>query len=388
MDYLLKLISGISIFIIFWAMLGYPLTIRLIDKILKPKDNKKVDNSDLTVTVMVVAHNEEKVIQQKLENIINLEYPSTKIKFIIASDNSTDNTNNIVQKFIEDNPKYNITLFKATKRMGKTNAQNEAQKFVDSDILVMTDANSMLLENSVQEIVNSFSSENIAYVTGKLIYSNSKNNFTSESEATYWDTELETRYIESKLQTITAGNGALYAVRNEEYVDFDPINSHDSIMPMYYALNGKRAVFNKDAIAIEKAGETNSDEFGRKVRMNRVLLKFILPSISLLNILKYRWYTFFYLGHRTSRYLLWVSHIFLFICSLILSSNNILYFFLLLLQILFYLLALVQQFFKSKSKLLILINYYTLTLVAQIVGVYKVVTGKAKPFWEKAETTR
>lgn len=388
MQSFLIILALVALFMIFWAMIGYPISIKLIDNILKPKENLKLENSNLSVTVMIVAHNEEKVIEEKLENVIDLNYPENQIKYLVTSDNSTDQTNEIVERFISAHPEKKIKLFKAKKRMGKTNAQNEAQKIVDTDILVMTDANAMLEKNSVKEIVSSFSSEDIVYVAGKLTYSNANTNSTSESESTYWDSDLAIRDVESRLQTITAGNGALYAVRNKDYKDFDPINSHDSAMPTYYALNNKRAIFNKDAIAVEKAGETDSDEFGRKVRMNRIILSFILPSIRILNIFKYRWYTYFYLGHRSSRYLLWLNHILLLLTSAVLSVNNGVFRLLFGAQILFFLIALLQHYLRWNNKLFELIHYYAMTLLAQLVGIYRILTGNSKPFWEKAESTR
>lgn len=388
MQSFLIILALVALFMIFWAMIGYPISIKLIDNILKPKENLKLENSNLSVTVMIVAHNEEKVIEEKLENVIDLNYPENQIKYLVTSDNSTDQTNKIVERFISAHPEKKIKLFKAKKRMGKTNAQNEAQKIVDTDILVMTDANAMLEKNSVKEIVSSFSSEDIVYVAGKLTYSNADTNSTSESESTYWDSDLAIRDVESRLQTITAGNGALYAVRNKDYKDFDPINSHDSAMPTYYALNNKRAIFNKDAIAVEKAGETDSDEFGRKVRMNRIILSFILPSIRILNIFKYRWYTYFYLGHRSSRYLLWLNHILLLLTSAVLSVNNGVFRLLFGAQILFFLIALLQHYLRWNNKLFELIHYYAMTLLAQLVGIYRILTGNSKPFWEKAESTR
>lgn len=388
MQSFLIILALVALFMIFWAMIGYPISIKLIDNILKPKENLKLENSNLSVTVMIVAHNEEKVIEEKLENVIDLNYPESQIKYLVTSDNSTDQTNEIVERFISAHPEKNIKLFKAKKRMGKTNAQNEAQKIVDTDILVMTDANAMLEKNSVKEIVSSFSSEDIVYVAGKLTYSNANTNSTSESESTYWDSDLAIRDVESRLQTITAGNGALYAVRNKDYKDFDPINSHDSVMPTYYALNNKRAIFNKDAVAVEKAGETDSDEFGRKVRMNRIILSFILPSIRILNIFKYRWYTYFYLGHRSSRYLLWLNHILLLLTSAVLSINNGVFRLLFGAQILFFLIALLQHYLRWNNKFAELIHYYAMTLLAQLVGIYKILTGNSKPFWEKAESTR
>lgn len=383
-----KIIFWVSAFIIFWAMIGYPVSILIIDKFYPYKKESRDYNYTPTVTVMIVAHNEEKVIEEKLENVLKLNYPKEKLEILVASDNSTDFTNMIVQSLIKKYPNNNIRLYEAKKRMGKTNAQNEAQKNVSSEILVMTDANSMLDEDSVRELVASFSSSDIAYVAGRLIYVNEEATDVSESEADYWSLDTKIRGIESQIQTITAGNGALYACRNEDYVDFEPIESHDSSMPIYYGLQQRRAIMNKDAIVYEKAGETQEDEFGRKVRMNRVILRNILPDISILNIFKYKWFSYFYFGHRTCRYLLWLAHFLLLISNLILAGNSNFYLIVLITQLLFYLFAVLKQYYNFNNKLLNLINYYVMTVAAQWGGVINVVIGNSKPFWEKAESTR
>lgn len=383
-----KIIFFISAFIILWAMIGYSLSLKIINKMVKKKENKKNYNLEPTVTVMVVAHNEEKVIFEKLNNLKQIVYPIDRIKFLISSDNSTDKTNQIVRTFIENNSDLDITLYEVKERKGKTNAQNEAQKLVTTEFLVMTDANSILEKNSVKELMASFVSDDINYVTGRLTIVNEDLNNISKSENTYWDKDLHIRDIESKIQTITAGNGALYACRNSEYVDFDPIKCHDSSMPLHYALNQKRAIANHDAIAYEKAGENIEDEFGRKVRMNRVLLQSIIPDIRVLNIFKYKWYSYFYFGHRTCRYLLWLAHFLALISSALLIKTSSIYFLVFVSQIIFYSLAFFKHFFKIENKYINLIYYYTVTIVAQWVGVFNILTGKAKPFWDKAESTR
>lgn len=385
---LIKILFWISVFVIFWANLGYPLFIIILNKILKPNKISKDYNYEPTVTLMIVAHNEEKVIGEKLKNVLELEYPKEKLEILISSDNSSDKTNEIVRKIIEENKEINIRLYEVKERKGKTNAQNEATRTVKSDILVMTDANSLLKANALKEIVSAFTSDTIAYVTGRLCYSNSKTTVTSESENTYWDLDTKVRDIESKFQTITAGNGALYACRTRDYIEFEPIKCHDSSMPLYYALEGKKAIANHDAIAYEKAGENIEDEFKRKVRMNRIILSAILPDIRILNIFKYKWFTYFYLGHRTCRYLLWLMHILAFVASLILIKQNYIYLIAFIVQISVYILALIKYGFKINNKILNMIYYYCITILAQIVGVKNILTGKAKPFWEKAESTR
>lgn len=377
----------ISIFIIFWGMIGYPISLKIINQFIKKQINKDYTYKP-SVTIMIVAHNEEKVIEKKLNNVLSIDYPNDKTDILVSSDNSTDCTNKIVKLFIEKHPDKNIRLCEVEKRMGKTNAQNEAVKFVTSEILVMTDANAMLDKNAIKELAAAFSSEDIVYVTGKLIYINEEESWTSKSENNYWNLDLFMRDVESRIQTITAGNGALYACRAKDYHDFDPVECHDSSMPLYYALNKKRAIFNPDAIAYEKAGENEEDEFGRKVRMNRIILKSILPSLSILNVFKYHWFTYFYIGHRTCRYLLCFSHIVLFISDLLLINQGSFFQVLFVGQIIFYLIAILKKAFSINNKIFNLVYYYCLTILAQIKGVFNILTGKAKPFWEKAESTR
>jgi glycosyltransferase involved in cell wall biosynthesis len=388
MELLFKILFYISAFIIVWAMVGYPISLKIIGKIYKSRKLQKDYNHQPTVTVMVVAHNEEKVILDKLHNIIELEYPQDMIEFLISSDNSTDRTNEIVKNFIASHSEYNIRLYEVKARMGKTNAQNEAQKTVETEYLVMTDANSMMDKNAVKELMAAFTSDDIAYVSGRLSIVNQEASDVSNAEASYWDSDLAAREIEGRIQTITAGNGALYACRTKDYYDFNPIQCHDSAMPPLYALEGKRAIANHDAIAYEKAGEVIEDEFGRKVRMNRIILKYILPDIRILNVFKYGWFSYFYFGHRTCRYLLWISHLLILVTSVLLIRESWIYSVAFLGQTLFYFLALLRAVTKSQNKYLTLIYYYTVTIIAQWVGVYRIITGKAKPFWEKAESTR
>lgn len=386
---LIKMLFFLSAFIIFWAMIGYPLSLKILGKMYKRRKLRKDYSHQPTVTLMIVAHNEEKVIQDKLNNILELRYPEEKIEFLISSDNSTDKTNEIVRNFIKEHRNKNIKLYEVNARKGKTNAQNEAHKKVTTEFLVMTDANSMMDENAIIELMAAFTSPEIAYVSGKLSIVNYNANDISSSEASYWDSDLAIREIEGNIQTITAGNGAIYACRTSDYFDFDPIQCHDSAMPPFYALRGRKAICNHDAIAFEKAGEVIEDEFGRKVRMNRIILKQILPDVRILNVFKYRWFSYFYFGHRTCRYLLWCSHLILLISNMFLLASS-LYSIFFLGQVIFYLLGIVGASITAskKVKVIKLIYYYCVTVYAQWVGVYRILIGQSKPFWEKAESTR
>lgn len=383
------IIFAISVFIVFYAMVGYPLVLILLDKTMKPGSIKRLSNYQPTVTCLIVAHNEEKVIEQKLENVLLLDYPADKLEIVVTSDYSTDRTNEIMNDFIKRHPERRIRLYCSKERKGKTNAQNEAQKTIHSEILVMTDANSMLKSDAIARLVECFAGDKIVYVCGKLIYTNSAESLTGDSESTYWNLDLRMRDIESRIDTITAGNGAIYACRNCEYHDFDPITCHDGAMPCYYALKGLKALFATNAIAYEKAGEVNTDEFKRKVRMNRGLLKGLFGTWRYLNVFAYGWFSFFYFGHRMCRHYLGVCHIFAFLSTVVMGIEGSLFGIILtMVQLGGVVIALYQIHHNIKNKLFRMIGYYGMTVMAQYVAIWKSIRGKQKAIWEKAESTR
>ena len=368
-------------------MIGYSVLLLLINRLFNIKDRPKIVQTP-KVSLIVTAHNEEKVIQNKLDNLMKLNYPKDKIEIVVANDDSTDSTKQIVEQYIKKSNKFFTRIYNVENRRGKTNAQNETVKTCDCDILVFTDANSILDNNAINELVSSFYDETIMYVSGDLNYTNSANNSTSDAENTYWTLDKRIRNIESNLSSITAGNGGLYAIRRDLYIDIPLIHSHDSKIPREAVLRGYKAITNCDAKAYEKAGENIEDEYKRKVRMNRVIFESIFESFLFINIFKYKFFTLQIFSHRTLRYLLAINHILLFIINvfLCLKKVNFVYYFFLIAQIIFYGFAIIGKF--NSVRVFKLPYYYCITLVAQVHGMFNYFTGKRKPFWEKAESTR
>lgn len=378
----------LSVLLIFHTLIGYPLSLMLVDRFAKKPPLRRDLSLRPTVTVIVPAHNEEKTIRAKLENLIGLNYPRELLEVIVASDNSTDRTNEIVASFASEHSDYDIKLYVVMERKGKTNAQNEAVRIAAGEILVFSDANAMLHRDAVTHLVSSFTEEDIIYVTGKLVYINQDEAMSSKAESDYWNYDLFMRKVESDVRTITAGNGALYAIRKAEYVFFDPIRCHDAAMPSYAALNHKRALFNEKAIAYERAGATSSDEFRRKVRMFRGGLRPLYEDACKYNPFRYGWYSYFYFSHRSCRRALFIFHIIALLTNLFISGQHWLFQLALIGQLVFFVLALLRCLFRFNGKVFYYPYYYCMTLVAQIVGTYNHLTGNSRPFWEKAETTR
>lgn len=194
------------------------------------------------------------------------------------------------------------------------------------------------------------------------------------------------RKIESNIKTIAAGNGAIYACRKKDYRNYDLVSSRlrDAL---HAGLNGKRALYNEDALAFEKAGSTTSDEFKRKVRMQRRILTNIRTNLRRLNIFKYGWFSFFHFNHKTLRFLQAFFHIVLFISNIFLIRQGFIYKLILLGQVAFLILAILGQVSKAKNKIVYFPRYYSMMMLAQILSKNEL-TGKSKATWEKAESTR
>lgn len=384
----MKYLFWSSMVFIIYTFIGYPISLKILKNLKNKKEIKVNQNYKPKISIIVAAHNEEKSIIKKLKNIQKLNYDLNKVEVIVASDNSTDKTEELVKKFIDKNNLTNYRLFCVEKRKGKTNAQNEAVKISCGEILFFSDANSIWDKNALVEIVKNFSDDSISYVCGKLVYVNSLENITSSAENNYWSYDLNMREIESQYGSITAGNGAIYAIRKEDYIDIDSLECHDGTFPTLVVLNKKRAIYEKNAIAYEKAGETTEDEYSRKVRMGRDILRAKYNNFKKYNPFKVGIYSYFYFCHRYLRYSLYILHILFFVSNLFLIKKDLFYLVIFIGQIIFYLLALLGFVTKTKYKVIYYCYYYAMTIFAQLVAVKRSILGQNKPFWEKAESTR
>ncbi len=385
---MLEILFWLVVVLLIYPLVIYPLSLLMLDKFYVD-ENYEVDyDYNPSVTLIVAAYNEEKVIFNKLNNILELEYPQDKLDIIVASDGSSDKTNKLVNQFIDNYQEYNINLLDVQGRRGKTNAQNSAVELSNSEILVFSDSNSIWDSNALRLLVNRFQDEKLGYLSGKLQYINSTNSITSKSENTYWNLDLKLRLIESKVSSTVGGNGAIYAIRRANYFDLPDILSHDGFMPTKIVLQGMKAKFEPKAIAYEKAGETSSDEYKRKVRMQRGQPWKKYYDIEKFNIFKYGWFSYFYIGHKYLKYQLYILHPLLYILNIILAKDSNIYLFILFLHTIFYCFAFFGWILKSKKKYLYYPYYYTMTIVAQGHAVINTLIGNQKSTWEQAESTR
>jgi len=378
-----------SVFLIAYSYIGYYIFLNIAYVFVSIKDKDiKIENTfedDYPkVSFIIAAYNEENVIERKIRNTLQLKYPKDKLEIIVASDHSTDKTDEIIRKYADAG----IILHVAKERKGKTNVQNEAVKIATGEILVFSDANAMWGRHSLIRLVNNFSNPKIGYVAGRLQYINKNSNITSYSESLYWNYDLLLRNFESKIYSITAGNGAIYAVRKEDYEYVDPMYTHDLAFPHLMVEKGKLAIYDESAVAYEKAGETLEDEFKRKVRMFSRNWQRMLTNPNMFNPLKVGWlYAVFMISHKLLRYFLPFFHILLFISNMMLAANEF-YRQILYAHVSFYILALIGFVTRTHHKLFYIPLYYVTFQYTILLGFIKYITGGNRAYWEKAETTR
>jgi cellulose synthase/poly-beta-1,6-N-acetylglucosamine synthase-like glycosyltransferase len=250
-----EVLFWVSLAAVLWTHAGYPAFAVLLAR-LRERPVRKAD-TEPTVAVIVTAYNEEPVIARRIENLLALDYPRDRLQIVVTSDASTDRTEEIAASYpgvrVVRNPKG-----------GKVAAQDRAVRETASEIVAFTDANATWAPDALRVLVRSFADPDVAYVCGQLKILAADG---SNREGVYWRYEMVQRAAESRLGSITGGNGSIYALRRGDYVEVDPRFGHDLSFPYLMVQRGRRAVYEPAAHAFEKPTPSNESEYRRKVRM-------------------------------------------------------------------------------------------------------------------------
>jgi cellulose synthase/poly-beta-1,6-N-acetylglucosamine synthase-like glycosyltransferase len=352
-----------------WTQLGYPLTAAALARV-RSRPIRKGDYEP-AVTLIVAAHNEEDVIERRLENLLALDYPSDKLEIVVASDASDDRTDELVDGIAARDS--HIRLLRCP-REGKVAAQNRAVRETRSEILAFSDANAGWRPDALRKLVRNFADPDVAYVCGGSVYEQPDG---TNREGTYWKLEAWLRRNESSLGSITGGIGAIYAVRRTDYVEVDPRFGHDLALPYLMVQHGRRAVFEPDAIAWEKPSRDVEDEYRRKVRMFEHCWLIVLRGKMLRRVGPT--YLLEILSHRHLRYASGLLHLVLLGSSIALVRAGA-----------FYDAALAAQLVVLGAAALGvgLARYYVLITWATVVSLVNYLRSGVPPVWEKAAGTR
>jgi cellulose synthase/poly-beta-1,6-N-acetylglucosamine synthase-like glycosyltransferase len=334
--------------VVFWVCLavcvyiyfGYPALLWVVSRY----RSKPVAEADVTpfVTFIVPAYNEERNIAAKIENTLGLDYPADKIEVLVMSNGSVDRTNDIVRGFTD--PRVQLI---ALPQPGKMEALNEGARLSRGEVLVFTDADFLLDHHTLREIARKFADPQVGGVCGARNTSVVREgDATGEGEGMYarWDKWQKVR--ESRIGSVFAADGLLYAIRRSLYTPItDPAQSDDMAISMRVVTQGYRLLYEPRATAYEKAVVKASEEFRRKIRITNhsvsALLKLGAPLVTS------GFYSVELLSHKLIRHFIAYFLIPLFISNVFLATTSVFYMVTLAGQLAIYGLALVGAFVRN-----------------------------------------
>lgn len=339
-----------------------------------------------TCTVVIAAYNEEDFIAEKIRNTLSLSYPDDKLKFLIVTDGSNDRTPDIVRQYPQ------IQLMHEPERRGKIAAMHRAVGQVNTDIIVFTDANTILNKDALKNIGRHYFDETTGAVAGeKRIQINDKEDASAAGEGFYWKYESVLKKWDSELYSVVGAAGELFSVRRDLYRPV-PGNAilDDFMISMLIAEQGYRIIYEPEAYASETASENVSEELKRKIRIAAGGIQSVIWTSNLFNIFQYGVLSFQYISHRVLR---WTITPFLLILIfilnlLILQTGDPIYTILFTGQALFYILAFLGYIFEKKQiriKALFIPYYFCVMNYAVLAGLIRYFKNQQGVNWERAK---
>ncbi|MBA3867323.1 MAG: glycosyltransferase family 2 protein [Solirubrobacterales bacterium] len=367
----------VSAALIVYTHAGYPLVLRaLVATRRRPGLNPRTWEELPRVSLLVPAYDEEEVIAAKVANALALDYPRERLQLIVASDGSSDATAERARAAGAD-------LVLELPPGGKVAALNAGVERAEGELLAFSDANSAWASDALLRLVEPFADPTVGYVCGQV-------RFTDEAgdnlEGAYWRYEMAVREMESALGGVTAGNGAIYAVRADAYLPLAPSGSHDLSFPFELAKRGRRSLYAPWARAEEKMVPTMEGEFARKRRMMVGLWDIVVGE----GMLSPRGYSplfaFELASHRLLRYLSPLLHLLVLLANLALLGDGWFYRLTLLAQLGLIAAALAGRVLPLAP--LRIARYYVMTTASIAAGLWDRWRRGASGRWEKAEGTR
>jgi poly-beta-1,6-N-acetyl-D-glucosamine synthase len=389
----IKIIFWFSFFIIFYSYLGYGMFLwvylKMVSLFKKIKSfENEIENFEPEVTLIVATFNEELTIKEKIQNSLQINYPSQKLKIFIVADGSEDDTVKIISQFP------GIELFYKPGREGKAAAINRIMPYVSTPYIIFSDANTLLNPECVKEMVKHYKNPEVGAVAGekKVIDLSNTQSTAGAGEGLYWKYESLLKKLDARFFTVVGAAGELFSIKTALY---EPVEKNilldDFIISMKICRKGYRVMYEPNAYATETPSYSLKDEQKRKIRIAAGGFQSVLLLKDLLNIFKFGKLSFQYISHRVLRWVIcpvllpvmYLSNLFIY-----LQTNSFLYITLLVLQTAFYLTALIGWFFSLlniKINLLFVAYYFLFMNIAMYFGFFRFINKSQSVLWEKAK---
>jgi cellulose synthase/poly-beta-1,6-N-acetylglucosamine synthase-like glycosyltransferase len=374
---------------IVYAQVGYPFVLRALltarrgreslggPKAPRPLGLGTPPEERPMVSLIIPAYDEEEVIADKVANTLRLDWPRERLQIIVADDGSTDATPERAREAGAD-------LVLELPPGGKVAALNEAVTEADGEILAFSDANSEWAPDALGRLLAPFADERVGYVCGQVRFLDPDGD---NLEGAYWRYEMAIRMMESELAGVTAGNGAIYAVRRSAYEALPTSGSHDLSFPFRLAKRGLRSLYAPQARAEEKMVPTIEGEFARKRRMMVGLWDIVVGEGMLLPRGYPPLFAFELFSHRLLRYATPFLHLLVLLSNLVLLGSGWFYYLTLIAQLALLGIAALSARLPDDAVVRIC-RYYVLTQASIVLGLWDRLRHGAGGRWEKAAGTR
>jgi len=383
----------IAIGLLVYAQLGYPLLLAVLARAGVGRRRARAGGvsgarspAELpSVSLIVAAHAEEDVIVAKVGNARGLDYPRELLEIIVACDGSPDATAERARAAGAD-------LVLELPRGGKIRAQDAAVERSRGEILAFGDANALWEPGALRALVEPFREERVGYVCGRVSFAQDPSDPGTNQEGLYWRYEMAIRSLESRLASVTAGNGAIYATRRSTYIVVDEVMGHDLSFPFNMVKRGHRALYAPAARAAEKMVPSIEGEFARKRRM----MSHAWPIVVRGGLLSPRGYSPLYalmiVSHRLLRYAAPFLHLLALGCNVALLGDGVVYVAIFAAQLALLLSALlapaVRPLSRAGARPLLIARYYVLTNASIALGLLDWLVKGTPAGWTAPEGTR
>ena len=390
---ILKVLFWICLSICIYTNVGYGIILYLlvcVKRLLKGKAKRMElpeDNALPEVTFLVCAYNEQDIVDVKMQNIRQFDYPQEKLHIMWVTDGSTDNTNECLKNYPD------VEIVYSPERKGKTAALNHGISQVKSEITVMTDANTMVNKEAIREIVRCMQDPKVGCVAGeKRVVARQEGEAAGEGEGIYWKYESTLKRLDSELYSAMGAAGELNAIRTELYEPM-PENAllDDFVMSMKMLKRGYTIAYTSEAYAMEYGSADMDEESKRKRRIAAGGLQSCWWLRSLMNPFRYPLVAFQFVSHRVLRWSITpIALVILAIVNILLvwAGAGLVYTIFLALQAAFYLAALlgwVLSKYGHRNKLLYTAYYFLFMNLNVFQGMAYLKSHSHSGAWEKAK---
>jgi len=362
-----------------YAYVGYPVLVWLVSR-LRPRAVRRAE-FEPEVTVVITAYNEERDLAAKLDNTLALDYPREKLEVLVASDCSSDRTDEIARSYAARG----VRLHRQAERLGKTAAQNAAVELARGEVILFSDATTLYRPDVLRAMLPNFADPTVGCVAGKLIYVDPAATSVGQGAKSYWGYETFLKTHESRACSLIGASGCLYAVRRSAYVPLYHEACSDFIIATKMVEQGLRAVYEPQAVCTEETNRQADKELRMRVRVIAQTYTDLWRHRRLLNPLRGGFYAVELLSHKVMRYLVPLFLLVALVSSAALAPGSRFFAVLCAGQAAFYAAALAGWLLEragARVRVLSLPHYFVLANLAAVIAFYKFARGERYARWE------